>query len=181
MSNKFAEKEAFYKRLIIILSIAIPLAVFVLLILPSNFRLLEINVSKLPLFHAILNGSTALLLIAGKIFIAKGNKKMHKYSMITAFTLSSIFLLSYVTYHYTAEHSVYGGEGAIRYIYFFLLIAHIILATAVVPLALFSMYRGLANQLEKHKKIVKYSWPIWLYVSVTGVLVYLFMMPYYKF
>lgn len=181
MSNKLAEKEPFYRKLIIILSIVIPIAVFALIMLPENLRVSDLDVSSLPLFHAILNGTTALLLIIGRMLIKRGNKGGHKMAMISAFALSCMFLVSYVTYHYVAEHSTYGGEGAIRYIYFFILITHIILSAAVVPLALFAMFRGLAGQFEKHKRVVKYAYPVWLYVAVTGVMVYLFMMPYYNF
>jgi putative membrane protein len=165
--------------LIVALSIIIPVAVFVLMILPEEYRLSGLDVSSLPLFHAILNGSTAVFLLMGLYFVKNKNLKLHKTSMLSAFALSSIFLVSYVIYHYSKESSTFGGEGAIRYLYFFILISHILLAITVVPLALFAIFRGLTNNIEKHKKIVRFTFPIWLYVSITGVLVYLFMMPYY--
>jgi putative membrane protein len=99
--------------------------------------------------------------------------------MLSAFVLSSIFLISYVIYHASVPETRFGGQGIVRYIYFFVLITHIILATLVVPLALFSIYRGLNSEVVLHKKIVKYTFPIWLYVSVTGVIVYLMISPYY--
>ena len=165
--------------LIVALSVVIPVAVFVLMVLPEEYRVLDLDVSSLPLFHAVLNGSTAFFLILGFLFVRKGNLKLHKTSMLSAFALSSIFLVSYVIYHYSKESTAFGGEGMIRYVYFFILITHIILATAVVPLALFAIFRGLTNQIDKHKKIVRWAFPIWLYVAITGVLVYLFMIPYY--
>ena len=99
--------------------------------------------------------------------------------MITAFILSSVFLISYVVSKLTNDPTPYGGIGNIRYAYFFTLISHIVLSIPVLPLALFSMYRGLTGETQKHKKIVKWTFPIWMYVSITGVLVYIFMSPYY--
>ncbi len=100
--------------------------------------------------------------------------------MLTGLVLSSIFLISYVIYHATVPETRFGGTGFIRYIYFFFLITHIVLAIFVVPLALFSIYRGINSQIDLHKKIVKFTFPVWLYVSVTGVIVYLMISPYYS-
>jgi putative membrane protein len=99
--------------------------------------------------------------------------------MLSAFILSSIFLVSYVVYHYTFPPTKFGGEGFVRSIYFFILITHIVLATTIVPLALFAIYFALSNQIVKHKKVTKFTLPIWIYVSITGVIVYLLMSPYY--
>ena len=99
--------------------------------------------------------------------------------MLLALLLSSIFLISYIVYHTTHPSAKFLGEGLIRSVYFFILISHIILSVPVIPLALLSIFRGWTNNIEKHKKITKFSFPIWLYVSFTGVLVYLFMQPYY--
>ena len=99
--------------------------------------------------------------------------------MISAFGLSAVFLVSYVLSKISNEPVPYGGEGIMRYAYFFILISHIILSGIIVPLVLFTMYRGLSKQYEKHRKIARWTYPIWLYVAVTGVLVFLFMMPYY--
>jgi len=93
--------------------------------------------------------------------------------------LSSVFLISYVTSKLTNAPVPFGGEGMIRYVYFFILVTHIILSTAVLPLALFSIYRGMTGEITKHKAIVKYTFPIWMYVAITGVLVYILMSPYY--
>ena len=139
----------------------------------------NIDFSSLPFFHAILNGCTAMLLITGFFWIKNKNTKAHKISMLTAFVLSSIFLISYVVSKLTNAPTPYGGEGMIRFIYFFILISHILLSIPVLPLALFSIYRGLTGEVNKHKKIVKWTFPVWIYVAITGVLVYIFMTPYY--
>ena len=105
--------------------------------------------------------------------------KYHRISMMSAFVLGSLFLVSYVIYHSMADSTTFGGEGWIRPVYYFLLLSHILLAIVVVPFVLFAFYFALTDKIEKHKKIVKYTFPIWLYVSVTGVLVYLMISPYY--
>jgi putative membrane protein len=99
--------------------------------------------------------------------------------MLSAFVLSSVFLVSYVTSKLTNAPVPFEGEGVIRYVYFFILISHIILSVFVLPLALFSIYRGMTGEIAKHKSIVKYTFPIWMYVAITGVLVYILMSPYY--
>ena len=99
--------------------------------------------------------------------------------MLTAFVLSSLFLISYIIYHLTHPSAKFGGEGVVRYVYFFILLSHILLSVPVIPLALLSIYRGWTNDITKHKRIVKFAYPVWLYVASTGVLVYLFMQPYY--
>jgi putative membrane protein len=113
--------------------------------------------------------------------VAIKNKRIiiHRTFMISALVLSSVFLISYVIYHTTHPSAKFLGEGTVRYVYFFILISHIILSIPVIPLALLSIWRGWTNDIEKHKRITKFSFPIWLYVSLTGVLVYLFMQPYY--
>lgn len=161
------------------LSIAIPVVVAVLMVIPKSNGAGSFDVSAFPLFHATLNGSTAFALLCGYVFIKRKQITQHRFCMLLSFVLSSIFLISYVTYHSMAPSAKYGGEGMLRYIYFFILLTHILLATTIVPLALFSIYRALTNQIEKHRKIAKWTFPIWFYVAVTGVLVYLMMKPYY--
>jgi len=163
-------------RLITAVSILIPIAVFILIQFPV--QILNID-ADLPLLHAVINGSTAVILLLAYWRIKVGDRETHKRLMLTSLGLSTVFLVSYVLSKLSNEPTPYGGEGMIRYIYFFILITHIILATTIVPLALFSIYRGLTGQFEKHKKVAKWTFPIWLYVAVTGVLVYLFMAPYY--
>jgi len=175
------KKDSFFVPLIITLSIIIPIVVALLMIFPDVFHIdsESIDFSSLPFFHAILNGSTAVLLFTGFILIKNKKTNLHKISMLSAFVLSSVFLLSYVTSKLTNAPVHFGGEGMIRYIYFFILISHIILSVLVLPLALFSIYRGMTGEIEKHKVIVKYTFPVWMYVAITGVLVYILMSPYY--
>tara|TARA_X000001036_G_C20439758_1_gene708804 strand:- start:180 stop:713 length:534 start_codon:yes stop_codon:yes gene_type:complete len=175
------EKDSLFVPLIIALSIIIPIAVALLMLFPETLHIESGNIdfSSLPFFHAILNGSTALLLLTGFVLIKNKNTKGHKISMMTAFVFSSIFLISYVVSKLTNDPVPFKGEGTIRVFYFFILISHIILSIPVLPLALFSIYRGLTGEIQKHKKIVKWTFPIWMYVAITGVMVYIFMIPYY--
>jgi len=175
------KQDSFFVPLIITLSIVVPIVVALLMLFPDVFHIESesIDFSSLPFFHAILNGSAAVLLFTGFILIKRKKTNLHKISMLSAFVLSSVFLLSYVTSKLTNAPVPFGGEGVIRYIYFFILITHIILSIAVLPLALFSIYRGITGEIEKHKSIVKYTFPIWMYVAITGVIVYALMSPYY--
>ena len=175
------KKDSFFVPLIITLSIIIPIVVALLMLLPDLFHIESesVDFSSLPFFHAILNGSTSVLLLTGFLLIKNKKTNLHKISMLSAFVLSSVFLLSYVTSKLTNSPVPFGGEGMIRYIYFFILISHIILSVLVLPLALFSIYRGMTGEFEKHKAIVKYTFPVWMYVAITGVMVYVLMSPYY--
>jgi putative membrane protein len=173
------KKNNLYLIIIGILSVAIPVVVAILLFIPQTGKLGDMDVSFLPHLNAVLNSATALSLISGYCFIKKGKRRYHTTAMITAFALSSIFLIAYVVYHYQAPATKFGGEGFIRGIYFFILITHIILAAVVVPFVLLSIYFAASKQYIKHKKIVKWTFPIWLYVAVTGVVVYLMISPYY--
>ena len=172
-------------RLILILS----LVVFaVIAILQSNLvnifpdkSVIPSWVLLLPTLNAIINGTCTVLLLLSLYFIKKKEIAIHKKINITTFVLSSLFLVSYIIFHSTGIKTTYGGTGVIRYIYYFILITHIILAAVVLPLVLFSFQRGLQMQVEKHKKLVRWSYPIWLYVTVSGVAVYLMISPYYKF
>ncbi|GCD77633.1 putative membrane protein YozB [Thermaurantimonas aggregans] len=167
--------------LITALSILIPIAVALLMIYPEFFSLQHSfpQAKKLPAFHAILNGTTAVLLILGGIFISKKNIQLHRAVMMGAFVLSALFLVSYVISKLSNPPTPYGGEGWMRTLYFFILISHITLSVPVLPLAMLSIYRGSTMEIAKHKALVKYTYPIWLYVAITGVLVYVFMSPYY--
>jgi len=177
--NTLKRSDKIAVPVIIILSIVVPLAVLVLMNLPARYDIFGLDMGTYPFFHAMLNGSTAVLLIAGYILIRKGERKLHRNVMITAFFLSSIFLVSYVISKISNDPIPYAGEGFLRPIYFFVLITHIVLSAIIVPLVLFTMYRGLTKEYAKHRKIARWTFPVWLYVSVTGVLVYLFMLPYY--
>ena len=161
------------------ISILVPVLVLILMYLPERYDVLGEKFNNFPLFHAILNFCTGLFLIAGFFAMRKKELAWHRNLMISAFFLSAVFLVSYVISKISNEPVPYGGEGVLRYVYFFILITHILLSAVIVPLVLFTMYRGLTGEVEKHRKIARYTFPIWLYVAVTGVLVYLFMAPYY--
>jgi putative membrane protein len=137
--------------------------------------------SFLPPIYATTNGITALVLIAAVIAIKNGKRKLHETLMKIAIGLSVLFLVMYVAYHMTADSTPFGGEGIIRYVYFFLLISHIILSIIIIPLVLITYVRALAQRFDAHKKIAKITFPIWLYVAVTGVIVYLMIAPYYVY
>ncbi len=169
-----------FNKLIIIISILIPVVVAILF--SVKLKDYGINVeplSFLPPIYATINGLTALLLIFGVIAIKNGNRKIHERLMKTAIVFSVIFLVMYVAYHMTSDSTPYGGEGSIRTIYFIILISHILLSILVIPLVLVTYVKALAERFDKHKKIAKITFPILLYVAVTGVVVYLMISPYY--
>ena len=173
------QNEAKVKNWIIGLSIAIPLAVAVLLFMPAKISTLGDWVYFLPHLNAVVNTAASVALIVGLIFIKQKKYGYHGATMTVAFVLGAIFLVSYVVYHASAESTSFGGEGFIRTVYYFLLITHIILAAIALFPILFAYYYGYTDQREKHRKVVKFAYPIWLYVSVTGVIVYLMISPYY--
>jgi len=129
-------------------------------------------VAALPLLNACLNATSAALLSAGWIFIRRRRVTAHKTCMVSALAVSTLFLVSYVTYHALAGSRPFGGQGWIRLVYFPLLVSHIVLAAAIVPLALTTIYRALQGNFARHVRIARWTLPIWLYVSVTGVVVY---------
>ena len=179
MNTNILTNEKLSLRIIGILSVVVPVLVAILLFSPSKLTLSGGWVKFLPHLNGMMNTAASIALIFGFYFIKKGNILYHRVSMIAAFVMGSIFLVSYVIYHSIAPSTHFGGEGIIRPIYFGLLISHIILAAIVVPFVLLAMYYGLANKIIMHKKIVKWTFPIWLYVSITGVVVYLMISPYY--
>jgi len=170
------------KRLFIVISILIPAVVGVLLYIPKGEMTSTSHwIYTLPFYNAIINTLTSILLILGFYFVKSGQVRFHKASMITAFLLGALFLVFYVIYHSNAESTKFGGEGAVRFVYFFFLITHILLAFIVVPLVLSAIYFAVSQKIEQHRRIVKYTFPVWLYVSVTGVIVYLMISPYYPY
>lgn len=174
------EEEKKYKGWIWALSIIIPLAVAALF--GINLPKLGYDVkplSFLPPIYASINGLTAILLVWAVSAIKKGNKKLHEQLIIICMICSTLFLLMYVAYHMTSVSTSYGGEGLIRYIYFFILITHIVLSVIIIPFVLFTFVRGIAGAYERHKKLARITYPMWLYVAVTGVIVYLMISPYY--
>lgn len=139
-----------------------------------------VDLSFLPAVHATLNTLTALVLMYSFYSIKNGNIVQHRRANFTALILSSLFLLCYVAYHFTTEETRFGGEGAIKVFYLILLITHVVLAAAVFPFILFTFIRAWVGDFERHKKMARYVFPIWLYVAITGPICYLMLMPYYK-
>jgi len=172
--------EQQYNKWIWILSIVIPLAVAALF--GVNLKKLGFNVEPLtflPPIYATINGITAIVLVFAVIMIKKGNRIFHERLMKLAIALSVCFLVLYIGYHMTSESTKFGGDGVIKYVYYFILITHIVLSIAVIPLVLITYVKALAQRFDKHKKIAKITFPLWLYVAITGVVVYLMISPYY--
>jgi len=159
------------------LSIVIPVAVAILFMVRiPNVEPLDF----LPPIYATINGLTALLLLGA--FNAIKNKKiaLHERLMKISIGLSVVFLVMYVAYHMTSDPTPYGGEGIIKYLYYFILISHILLSIGIIPMVLITYVRAISKQFGEHKKIARYTFPIWLYIAVTGVIVYLMISPYYS-
>lgn len=186
--------EQRFKFPIILVSILIPVVVGILFTVKlKDFGIVVEPLSFLPPIYASINGITALLLIMGVIAIKNGNRKVHERFMTTAIACSLIFLVMYVAYHMTADSTVYGdidgnkildetekiNAGSMRLVYLFILLSHIILSIIIIPLVLITYVRALAARFDKHKKIAKITFPLWLYVAVTGVVVYVMISPYY--
>lgn len=169
-----------YNTLIVFVSVLIPVVVAILFTVKlKDFGVDVEPLSFLPPIYATINGITAVVLVAAVLAIKKGNRKVHERLMTFAIALSLAFLVMYVAYHMTSDSTKFGGEGWIKFVYFFILISHILLSIAVIPLVLFTYVRALAAKFDQHKKIAKITFPIWLYVAVTGVVVYLMIAPYY--
>jgi putative membrane protein len=173
-------KNRNYKPLIWALTIGINGLIVFAIFFPDKEQFKQYDFSFLTLMNAVLNGATFILLLLARWAIRQKSIRLHRNFIILAFICTSFFLLSYLLYHFTTPSTPYGGGGILRYIYFFILITHVMLAIIIVPLALISMGRGLNMEVSLHKKITRWSMPIWLYVSSTGVIVYLMIAPYYK-
>jgi putative membrane protein len=170
------EPEMKYRKLITIVSIVIPIAVAALFVI----RIPNVGPFMfLPPIYATINAITAVLLIAAIIAIKNSKRKLHELLMKTCMMMTASFLVMYIIYHMTSDSTVYEGEGALKYIYYFILISHIMLSVLVLPLVLITFSRALSESFDKHKKIARFAFPIWLYVAVTGVVVYLMISPYY--
>lgn len=181
-SNPQNSIEKKYNKWVVFLSILIPVVVALLFKLKlADFGIEVEPLGFLPPIYATINGATAVLLVLAVIAVKKGNRDLHQKLVTTAIICSILFLLMYVAYHMTAESTPYGGEGTIRYIYFFILLTHILLSIAVIPFVLITYIRGLAGNYPQHKKIARITFPLWLYVAVTGVIVYLMISPYYTY
>jgi putative membrane protein len=182
-----------FTRTIIIVSIAIPLAVAFLILVPQAKIDVGFNTRSLPLFHAILNSSTAILLLASLYFIRHGQVQAHRAANWIAVALSTVFLVSYVLYHATNPSVRFGdlnhdgvlsdGEkaqaGFMRYVYYFILTSHILLSGIIIPFVLFTLQRAYQRRFPQHRRLARITWPLWFYVAVTGVVVYVMVSPYY--
>ena len=165
-----------YRKLITAVSILIPVVVAIL------FTVRLPNVAPLdflPPIYASINALTALILVVAYIAILNKKIKLHETLMKIAIGLSLVFLVMYVAYHMTSEPTPFGGKGSIKALYYFILISHIVLSIIVIPLVLHSYVRAYLGDFEAHKRIVKYAFPVWLYVATTGVIVYIMISPYY--
>lgn len=172
-SNSIEQK---YNKWIILLSIVIPVVVAILFFvkIPNAAPL-----PFLPPIYATINGITAVLLVVAVIAVKNGKLQLHENLMKAAIGCSLLFLLMYIAYHMTTPSTKFGGAGNIKYVYYFILLTHILLSIAIIPLVLITYVRALAKRFDKHKKIAKITFPLWLYVAVTGVVVYLMISPYY--
>ncbi len=180
MEQNLNAVELKYRKWIIVLSIAIPVVVAILFkIKLKDFGFAVEPLNFLPPIYATINGITAVLLVAAVIAIKNGKRKLHENLMKTAIGCSVAFLGMYVAYHMTADSTTFGGEGIIRPIYFFILISHILLSIIIIPFVLVTYVRALAQRFDKHKKLARITFPLWLYVAVTGVIVYMMISPYY--
>lgn len=165
-----------YNRLIVVLSIAIPLVVAVLFGVKIDVKLPVF----LPPVYAGINALTSVILIAALLAVKSKKIDLHRQLMISAIVLSALFLVMYVLYHMTSDSTSFGGEGYIKYLYYGVLISHILLSIVVIPFVLITFARGITNDIERHKRIAKITFPLWLYVTISGVIVYLMISPYYN-
>ncbi len=175
------KNESLTNKLIVVISLVVPAAVVALRYIPHpEFDLgTKQALYILPLLNACLNGSAFVFLIAALIAIRYKMVAVHKFFTSTAVLFSALFLISYIAFHYTTPETTYGGEGSIKAIYYFVLISHILLSAVIVPLALLAYAHGFSGRYQKHKRIVRFAYPLWLYVTLTGVIVYLMISPYY--
>lgn len=183
----------FFLRIIYVVSVLVPVMVAFLVIVPSKLSFFGSWVSFLPGVHAVINSLTSVLLVLALIAIKRGDVSLHRWLMLVCFSLGVIFLLSYVLYHAHSDSVRYGDVdhdgllsadelsivGFSRHVYLALLLSHVLLSLVVVPFVLISLYYGLTRQIDRHKRVVRYTYPVWLYVSITGVLVYFMIKPYY--
>lgn len=191
MERTIADRN--YRFFIILLSALIPAVVGILMFAPIKTAVTGHWTYLLPHLNAALNGATTVLLITGFILIRRGNREGHKKAMSAAFVLGTVFLASYLIYHSSAPSTIYGdadGNGILenvektavdttRMIYLGILLSHILLAVAVVPLVLSALFFALRKSFARHRKIARFAYPVWLYVSLSGVIVYLMIRPFY--
>ena len=169
------EESKKYNRIIIVLSVAIPVVVAALFGVKLDIELPLF----LPPIYAGTNAVTSLILIIALWAIKVKNIELHKKLMKAAIAFSVLFLIMYVLYHMTSDSTTYGGEGVLKYVYYLVLISHILLSVIVIPFVLITYVRAITNDIERHKKIARITWPLWLYVTISGVVVYFMILPYY--
>ena len=194
-----SENIKLYNSLTVIVSVLVPVVVALLLFLKwdldklvfdlrsPNFEPIilieDLPIAKplkfLPPIYATINGITAIILVMAVYYIKKGKRNIHEYLIKICIALSLCFLVMYIAYHITSDPTSFGGEGPIKYIYYFILISHILLSITVIPFVLFSYIRAITGDFQRHRKIAKITFPIWLYVALTGVIVYIMISPYY--
>lgn len=176
--KELALKEKRFNRYITALSILIPAVVVILF----EVRIPGVEpLGFLPPIYAGINGITALLLLIAVWAIKNGKQKLHQKLMTTCIALSLLFLVMYVAYHMTSDSTAYGGEGMLKYFYYFILVTHIFLSIVIVPLVLKTFARAYLKNFEEHRKLARITFPVWLYVAITGVIVYLMISPYYNY
>ncbi|MEO2051870.1 MAG: DUF420 domain-containing protein [Allomuricauda sp.] len=178
MTEEISLREKKFNKWITVISIAIPLVVALLF----GYKIPNAKpLSFLPPIYATINGITAILLVVAVVAIKNGKESLHQKLMTTNIVLSALFLVMYVAYHMTSETTIYGGDGFWKYVYYFILMTHIVLSISVIPLVLITYSKVYLDDFESHRIWAKYTFPIWLYVAVTGVIVYLMISPYYQF
>lgn len=178
MTEDISIREKRFNKWITIISIAVPLVVALLF----GYKIPNAKpLSFLPPIYATINGITAILLIVAVIAIKNGRRSLHQKLMTTCIVFSALFLIMYVAYHMTSETTMYGGGGAIKYVYYFILMTHIVLSISVIPLVLITYSKVYLDDFESHRLWAKYTFPIWLYVAITGVIVYVMISPYYQY
>jgi len=175
-ANEIELKKEPYNKLIIAVSILIPVAIAVLF----GVKIPGYDLSFLPPIYATINGITAILLVTAVVAIKRKNRAVHERLIKICLILSATFLVLYVLYHMTSDSTPYGGDGPLRYVYFIILVTHILLSVGVIPMVLFTYLRARRGEFSRHRAIAKYTFPLWLYVAVTGVIVYLMISPYYS-
>ncbi|NDV43302.1 DUF420 domain-containing protein [Flagellimonas sediminis] len=178
MTEEISLREKRFNKWITVISIAIPLVVALLF----GYKIPNAKpLSFLPPIYAGINGLTAILLVVAVLAIKNGRQSLHQKLMTTNIVLSALFLVMYVAYHMTSETTIYGGEGFLKYVYYFILLTHIVLSISVIPLVLITYSKVYLDDFESHRLWAKYTFPIWLYVALTGVIVYLMISPYYQY
>lgn len=174
--QEIEKKEKKFNRLINLISIMVPIVIAALF----GIKIPNVEpLSFLPPIYASINGLTAVILLIAVWAIKNGKRELHQKLMTFCIGLSLLFLVMYMAYHMTSDPTTFGGEGAIKYVYYFILITHIILSIGVIPLVLKTYARAYLNKIDEHRALAKFTFPVWLYVAVTGVVVYVMISPYY--